>query len=172
MIEALYWKFAGEYGHGNIAEVGGFITEWPTNWPPQPSPSEIEDIIEEYRAYLFDINFPRELENYRDSRAMVAIETELSGPRTVILTNDDRTKIALGDKMMTMNNDQTITSMQFRANNAWFDFDYEDCQNLRLALDVHTQLCFDAQKHIEDNHALTPYTDDTWKTDFDNYMEK
>lgn len=105
---------------------------------------------------------------YRDSLLIVNVTTNLSGGRTVILKNDDRTKTAISSKKNTISNETSITTMAFEARNGWFDFSYNDYQDLEVSLDLFTQQIFDATREINSNHISNPYlTVESAKADMD-----
>lgn len=167
MIEALYWKFAGEYGHGGVSEVGGVITDWPSNWPPQPSPAEIEDIIEEYQAYLFGLNLSDEVSQYRQDKEL---DIKEEGVLSSYCNNESVS--GLTECIEHLKDDLSMDEVSWKGPNGPEFGGIEDLSNLRFKVVSWRQKGRKAEKHILDIHSVTPYTDDSWKVDFDNYMEE
>lgn len=113
------------------------------------------------------------LTDHREKNLNVSVTTELVPLGVVELTNDERTKAALGDKIVMMTSNTEIATMSFKANNGWFSLNIGNYQDLRLSLDMYTQKVYDAVRFVEEKHAVTPYV--SWeeaKEDFDNIMEE
>lgn len=112
----------------------------------------------------------KELSDYRKKSLSIDINVILSDGRSLVLKNDDQTKLALREKKDTIINKTDVETMSFKCENGWFDLNYNDYQEIGIALDLFTQKSFDAERHIESNNLSSPYVNDSWKQDFDDFM--
>ena len=109
------------------------------------------------------------LRTYRDKVLERSVSVPLADPeRTIILKNNTRTKQALADKMLTLQ--ESDASLAFEAENGWFDLSFSDYKNLRLALDSYTQKVFDSKRATDDEAPF--HTFEELKDAFDTQMQQ
>lgn len=124
-------------------------------------------------SQLFDENFQIELKAYRDRKAKVIVSVNDEGTTNYLdaINDDENRNIIMGIiNLLMIANDDTMT-INWKGASGFQVGRLQDFQGLVLAGGLLTQKAFNAEKTVLENHAQTPYTDDTWKTDFDTAME-
>lgn len=90
----------------------------------------------------------------RDKALDVDVDIALSGSRTIVLKNNERTKINISFKLSTLSADTSIESLAYECRNGWFDLSHGDYQEAILSLDMFTQSIFDKLRPVyEANHT-------------------
>lgn len=109
------------------------------------------------------------LKQYRDQK-MASIVT-YNGVEVINTVENQDTVTRIINFILTLPEEQRGIEIDWKGPNGWHKATLADFQGLTLQGGLLTQKAFTAEKTILDNHAQTPYTDDSWKDDFDNLME-
>lgn len=123
-------------------------------------------------SQLFDDLFKKEVKQYRDEKIKVTVSVNEPEHANYLdaINNDENRNIVLGIiNLLLLANDENMT-INWKGESGFQVGRLQDFQGLVLAGGLITQKAFRAEKTILANHESTPYTDDTWKTDFDTEM--
>lgn len=124
------------------------------------TPSEVEEFKQSFYA-LF--------KNYRDLVWQQYVVTLENGAE---ITNDETTQnrfIKTLELIKALGEENT--SINWKCNNGYFDLSPADFQEAVIKGGHVTQKAFLAEQYIIQNHESSSYSDDSWKEDFDNFME-
>ena len=145
------------------------------NWKPnKPSDIHVWDgsawVID---SQLFDDDFKIRLKQYRDQKINTVVS--VNNPEDTYflnaINNDENRNVIMGIiNLFMIANDENMT-IDWKGESGFQVGRLQDFQGLVLSGGLLTQKAFTAEKVILSNHAQTPYTDDSWKTDFDNEMD-
>lgn len=122
---------------------------------------DAEDAITAAKRY--GVDFPDRVESYRDQYIEQAVSYN---SKTAINTEENRNWLAgLEQRWKAENNLETISFKQ--ADGTYTTATLADIQGLQKEMFLREQKGRAAEAVVLANHAQTPYTDETWKTDFD-----
>ena len=124
-------------------------------------------------SQLFDDDFKIQLKQYRDLKINMVVS--VNNPKDTYfldaINNDENRNVIMGIiNLFMIANDENMT-IDWKGESGFQVGRLQDFQGLVLAGGLLTQKAFTAEKTILENHAQTPYTDDSWKIDFDTAME-
>lgn len=124
-------------------------------------------------ANNFQLTFAQDVKSYRDQKMKTVVSVnQPEDPNYLDAINDDENRNIITGiiNMMTIANDGNMT-INWKGVSGWQVGRLQDFQGLVMTGGLLTQKAFNAEKIILENHASSAYTDDAWKTDFDNEME-
>ena len=111
----------------------------------------------------FTTQFKADLAQYRDDY----IEAELTfNTKTVINSNAQRAWLGTLETRWKAENTKALIKFK-NVNGSVSDASLSDIQGLQKEMFLREQKGREAEAVVLANHAITPYTDDSWKTDFD-----
>ena len=155
-------------------ETGWELLENNTWKPKKPSDIHVWDgsswVLD---SQLFDELFKKELKAYRHQKAKVIVSVNDEGSANYLdaINDDENRNVIMGIiNLLMIANDDNMT-INWKGASGFQVGRLQDFKALVLAGGLLTQKSFNAEKTILKNHALKPYTDDSWKTDFDTEME-